>query len=110
MSEREFALVGHFFQDELALDSERPHGGLEGNLFVACLNCDRAEEQEGCDLPLLRLHGLTRAAAIAGLPLMVRFVAAFIPSCICESWAGSGCPIPRPPRPPCAPNPDSVTT
>src|ERR1039457_921528 len=69
MSEREFALVGHFFQDELALDSERPHGRLEGNLFVACLNCDSAEEEEGCDLPLLGPHGLDTAGWDCGLVL-----------------------------------------
>src|SRR5664280_2862522 len=69
VSEREFALVDHFFQDELALDSERPHGGLEGNLFVVCLNCGSAEEQEGCDLPLLRLHGLNTRDCDCGLAL-----------------------------------------
>src|ERR1019366_829174 len=69
MSEREFALVGHFFQDELALDSERPHGGLERNLFVACLNCDNAEDQGGWDLPLLPLHSLDTRSCDCGLAL-----------------------------------------
>src|ERR1035437_8058229 len=69
MSECEFALVGHFFQDEFALDSERPHGGLEGNLFVACLNCGSAGEQESVDLPLFGLHSLDTRCCNCGLAL-----------------------------------------